>query len=97
MTTQTKAREVRMELMAGEEADAIARAIEETNPAATVEYYPGLTVIRAPGRILITREAVERELGRPFNLRDIQTLMAAYYGYWKDTSSDQWLLEWLVQ
>lgn len=89
--------DLRLELMAGEEAQAIAEAVQALLPEAEVEEYPGLLVIRAPAhaRMVIERDRVEEALGRPFNLRDIQTLMAAYYGFWRETSSDRWVLEWL--
>jgi len=89
--------DLRLELMAGEEAEAIARAVEALNPEAKVEEYPGLLIIRVPAnsRMVIERARVEEELGRAFNLRDIQTMLAAFYGYWKETSPDRWVLEWM--
>lgn len=87
-------RPVRIELMAGEAAEAIARAVEAINPDAEVEEQLGLLIIRAPGRIDVRRSAVEEELGRAFNLRDIQGILPAYYGYWKETSPERWVLEW---
>jgi hypothetical protein len=89
--------DLRLELMAGEEAEAIARAVQELNPEAKIEEYPGLLIIRVPSntRMVIDRVRVEEELGRPYNLRDIQTIMAAFYGYWKETSPDRWVLEWM--
>jgi phenol hydroxylase P2 protein len=88
-------RTVRVELMAGEDAWAIARAIEAQSDEAEVEEYPGILVVRAPGRIVLERAAVEEELGRSYNLRDIQGILPAYYGYWKETSSERWVLEWI--
>lgn len=85
---------MRIELMAGEEASAIVRTIQDANEHAEIEEYPGIIAIRAPERIVLEREKVEEELGRSFNLRDIQGILPAYYGNWRETSSERWILEW---
>jgi len=88
-------RPLRIELMDGEEARAIVAAIEAQHDDATVEELPGLITVSAHGSIAIDRDRVEEELGRPFNLRDIQGILAAYCGFWKQSSTERWVLEWV--
>jgi phenol/toluene 2-monooxygenase (NADH) P2/A2 len=94
MSTDVSKRTVRIELMAGEEASAIARVIQDADEEAVVEEQLGLVVIRAPGRIVLERADVEEELGRSYNLRNIQGILPAYYGYWQETSPERWVIDW---
>jgi hypothetical protein len=73
--------QARLELMAGEDADAIVEAVMATNPDATVEVLPGQVNISAPGRLEFECDAVSDALGRPWNTRELQVIMANYAGY----------------
>ena len=57
--------QARLELMAGEDADAIIEAVMATNPDATVEVLPGQVNISAPGRLGIRVRRRERRPGPP--------------------------------
>ena len=72
---------VRLELMAGEEADAIAEAVTMRTPTATVERLPGLVNISAPGTLSFSCADVTEQLGWPWDTRGLQVIMANYAGY----------------
>jgi phenol hydroxylase P2 protein len=71
----------RIELMAGEEAEAIATAVLRSTPEALVEHVPGLVLISAPGRLAFDCDDVSEEFGEPWDTRRLQIIMAAYAGY----------------
>ena len=72
---------VRLELMAGEEADAVAEAVALKTPNATVEALPGLLSISAPGRLELDCSAVSEALGRPWDTRQLQVILSNYVGF----------------
>lgn len=60
---------------------AVVAAILSSNPGATVDDRGSYLRVRAAHRCLLTREAVERELGHPFRLPiDLEPLMPAFKG-----------------
>jgi phenol hydroxylase P2 protein len=71
----------RIELMAGEEADAIAVAVLLKTPAAIVEHVPGMVQISAPGWLAFDCADVSEEFGDAWDTRRLQIIMAAYAGY----------------
>lgn len=71
----------RVELMAGEEADAIAEAAARKTPNVIVERVPGLVLISAPGWLAFDCADVSEEFGAPWDTRRLQIIMAAYAGY----------------
>jgi hypothetical protein len=73
--------QVRLELMAGEEADAVAEAVLLATPTASVIRLPGLVNISAPGALTFSCAEVAKELGRPWDTRQLQIIMANYAGY----------------
>jgi hypothetical protein len=73
--------QVRLELMAGEEADAVAEAVVLATPTASVIRLPGLVNISAPGALTFSCAEVSKELGRPWDTRQLQIIMANYAGY----------------
>ena len=73
--------QVRLELMAGEEADAVAEAVLLATPTASVIRLPGLVNISAPGSLTFSCAEVAKELGRPWDTRQLQIIMANYAGY----------------
>jgi len=71
---------------------AIVAAILNSNPGAFVEDRGAYLRVRAKRRCLLTREAVERELGHPFHLpADLEPLMPAFKGL---ISVTQNAIEW---
>jgi phenol hydroxylase P2 protein len=71
----------RIELMAGEEAEAIAVAVQARTPGAIVEHVPGMVLISAPGWMAFDCEDVSDEFGEPWDTRRLQIIMAGYAGY----------------
>lgn len=68
-------------LEAGEAARAVVEAIRELNPKAVVQDRGSYLRVLVPGRCIVTREAIERILGRPFQLPgDLEILMPSFKG-----------------
>jgi hypothetical protein len=67
-TTQIPAtgstRDVGVDLQENDENRAVIQAIESDNPGCGVRHMPGLVRITRQGRLVITRESVEAQLGR---------------------------------
>lgn len=94
MNTSTAKPTVTIELLDGDEARAIAAAVEEDNPGATVDYLLGIVAISALSPMVVNRATVEMHLGgRFYNLRRIQEIVADFYGNLVESSEDQWVLE----
>jgi len=85
---------VGIELMAGEECDAIVAAILEDVPDASVVLLPGLVQLDVPHRLVIRASAVEEHLGREWDTRDLNQVVAAYRGYFTRWDEDQVVLSW---
>jgi toluene monooxygenase system protein D len=68
-------------LEAGEVGRAIARAICEANPDASVQDRGAYLRVLVPGRCAVRRDAIERALGRPFRLpADLELVMPSFKG-----------------
>jgi hypothetical protein len=83
-----------MELMAGEEADAVAEAALEQSPGTIVTRLQGIVQIEAEGRLAFTCEAVSDILGRPWTTRELQVIMAAYAGNIDQMDEEGVILSW---
>ena len=57
---------------ANEESRPVVDAIVADNPEAQVVYSPGLVKIDAPGKLVIRRETIEEQTGRPYDLQQLQ-------------------------
>jgi hypothetical protein len=73
--------QARLELMGGEDADAIAEAVVKSTPNAVVEVLPGQLNISAPGKLEFECADVSDALGRPWDTRELQVILANYAGY----------------
>ncbi len=68
-------------LEAGEIADAVVAAIREHNQGVTVRDRGAYIRVLVPGRCIVRRDAIERALGRPFQLPgDLERLMPSFQG-----------------
>lgn len=69
---------------------AVIRAIEDDNPDAFIEVVDRGAYVRvqAQHRLRVTRASIERELGRTFELRELEAQMSAFAGRIK-TGSDE--------
>ncbi len=68
-------------------------AIVADNPEAQVVYSPGLVKIDAPGRLVIKRETIEEQIGRPFDLQQLRINFVTRSGN-IDEDDDQFTLSW---
>jgi hypothetical protein len=68
-------------LTAGVCANAVVAAINKENPGASVSDQGGYLRVLVSDRCRVTRQAIERELGRPFTLpRDLELIMPSFRG-----------------
>ena len=80
-------------LQSSETSRAIVEAIVEDNPEATVNDYPAMVKIDAPGRLVIRRESVEARVGRRWNMQEIHLSLISLSGS-IDESDDEFTLHW---
>jgi hypothetical protein len=74
-------RQVGPVLEAGETASAVIAAITALNPGTRIEDRGAYLRVLVEGRCVLTREAVERVLGRPFHIpADLEAAMPAFKG-----------------
>lgn len=80
-------------LQANEETRPIVEAIEEDNPKAVVSREPAMIKIDAPGRLVIRKDTIERNLGREFDLQEIHVNLITLSGH-VDEDEDTLTLQW---
>jgi hypothetical protein len=85
---------VGIEMMAGEECDAIVAAVTEHVPNASVVTMPGLVMLDVPDRMVIHASLVSEHLGRDWDTRDLNQVVSAYRGYFTRWDHDQVVLSW---
>jgi toluene monooxygenase system protein D len=73
----------------GADIDAMVAAIREDNPGRDIEVTDRGAYVRVQGRgrLVLTRESAERNLGRPFEMRELEPMLSAFSGR-ISTSSD---------
>ncbi len=85
---------VGIEMMAGEECDAIVAAVLQDVPDASVVQMPGMVLLDVPDRMVIHASAVTEHLGRDWDSRDLNQVVSAYRGYFTRWDTDQVVLSW---
>lgn len=83
---------VYLALQNNEDARPIIEAIGEDNPHATINYYPAMVKIDAPGRLTVKRSTVEEKLGRDWDPQEIQINLISISGNVVE-SEDEFALE----
>ncbi len=75
-------------LRMSEDVEAIIAAIEEDNPGTEIEVIDRGAYVRiqAQHRMKVTRASIERHLGRPFEMRQLESMMSAFAGRIETTS-----------
>ena len=58
----------------------VGEAIAEDNPHATINHYPAMVKIDAPGRLTVKRASVEEKLGRDWDPQEIQINLISISG-----------------
>lgn len=85
---------VGIEMMAGEECDAIVAAVLQDVPDASVVQMPGMVLLDVPDRMVIHATTVADHLGRDWDSRDLNQVVSAYRGYFTRWDADQVVLSW---
>ncbi len=76
-----------------EESRAIVAAILGDNPSATVNEQPAMVRVDAPGKMVIRRTSIEEQIGRPFDLQELQMSLITISGH-LDEDDDEFRLSW---
>jgi toluene monooxygenase system protein D len=76
-------------LRMSDDVEAIIQAIEDDNPGLEIEVVDRGAYVRIQGEqsLKVTRDSIERHLGRDFEMRQLETMMSAFAGRIQ-TSSD---------
>jgi toluene monooxygenase system protein D len=76
-------------LRCGEVADAVVEAVREDNAGRQIiiDEHASYVRVRVAGECIVNRATVERMLGRPFEMREIEINMPAFAGHIR-TSTD---------
>ena len=80
-------------LQANEETRPIIEAIELDNPQAVVNREPAMVKINAPGRLVIRKDTIEEQIGRSFDLQELQINLITLSGN-VDEDEDSLTLTW---
>lgn len=84
---------VGVELIPGDEADAVADAAAAAQDV-TVRRLPAVLLVEAHGRLEIESSEVGQQLGRDWVTDDLQAIMASYFGFISRWDEDGVVLEW---
>ncbi|MCZ4344214.1 MmoB/DmpM family protein [Sphingomonadaceae bacterium G21617-S1] len=76
-----------------DEGRAIINAISADNADATVNIYPSMTKIDCPDRLVVRRESIENQMGRSFDLQELQLSLISLAGN-VDEDDDEFILAW---
>jgi len=80
-------------LQTNEETRPIIDAIVIDNPQAVVLREPAMVKINAQGRLVIRRETIEEQMGRDYDLQELQINLISLSGY-VDETEDTLTLYW---
>ncbi|MDR2851739.1 MAG: MmoB/DmpM family protein [Burkholderiaceae bacterium] len=76
-----------------EETRAIVDAIVADNPSVIVNEQPAMVKLDAPGHLVIRKSTIEREIGRAFDLQEMQVHLITLSGN-IDETDDEFSLTW---
>ncbi len=80
-------------LQANEDTRSIVQAIEIDNPEATVERQPAMVRIFAPGHLVVRKQTIESEIGRVFDLQELQINLITLSGHVEE-DDETFTLHW---
>lgn len=80
-------------LQTNEETRPIIEAIQIDNPHAVVNRQPAMVKIDAPNRLVIRRETIEEQIGREYDLQELQINLITLSGN-VDEDEDTLTLTW---
>ena len=78
---------------ANEETRPIIDAILLDNPEAVLQRDPAMVKINAPGRLVIRKETIEEQIGREYDLQELQINLITLSGNVNETD-DTFTLHW---
>ena len=84
---------VSITLYNNDDARGLIAAIQKDNPNSKSSVYPGMVKIDCPDRIVINRESVETEIGRPWNVNEIHLSVISLAGN-VDEDDDYFIILW---
>lgn len=90
----TEKRPVSVDLQETEENRALVNAIEADNADLVINHFPGVVKLQAPGRLLINRESVEDQLGRPWETHEFQMAIITLSGNISEWDEDRIVISW---
>jgi len=76
-----------------EETRCIVDAIVADNPDAIVNRQPAMVKIDAPNRLVVRRESIEEQMGRPFDLQELHVNLITLTGHIEETE-DEFIVSW---
>lgn len=76
-----------------EDSRSLVEAILADNPDAVVDEQPAMVRIAAPRTMVLRRETVEENIGRPFDLQEMQVHLITLSGH-VDETEDEFRLTW---
>ncbi|TPV61941.1 monooxygenase [Aestuariibacter sp. GS-14] len=80
-------------LQANEDTRPIVDAIEQDNPLAEVIHEPAMVKVQAEGRLVVRRETIEEEIGREFDMQELNINLITLSGN-VDEDEDALTLTW---
>jgi|TARA_B100000700_G_C14905450_1_gene789485 phenol hydroxylase P2 protein len=80
-------------LQANEETRSIVEAIEQDNPDAEVVHEPAMVKVQAEGNLVVRRETIEEEIGREFDMQELNINLITLSGN-VDEDEDALTLTW---
>ncbi|MGQ0843791.1 MAG: MmoB/DmpM family protein [Sporichthyaceae bacterium] len=87
---------VGVELMHGDEAEAVLLAAQEAQDTVVVDRNAAVLIVSAPGRLEIDPAVVREHLGRDdWAGPDLQVIMASYFGFIRQLDDERIILEWM--
>ncbi len=85
---------VSVDLQETEENRGLINAIEADNPDLVINHFPGVIKLQAPGRLLISRESVEAQLGRTWETHEFQMAIITLSGNVSEWDEDRIVISW---
>jgi phenol hydroxylase P2 protein len=76
-----------------EDTRSIVNAILQDNPGAVLDESPAMVKINTQNRLVVKRESIEEQMGRPFNLQELHVNLITLTGN-IDEDDDQFTLTW---
>ena len=80
-------------LQANEDTRPIVEAIEQDNPDAEVVHEPAMVKVQAEGNLIVRRETIEEEIGREFDMQELNINLITLSGN-VDEDEDALTLTW---